>query len=42
MYKITFLLLLLILSACFSYKETNSLAIPPIARDELKITNTKK
>jgi hypothetical protein len=36
-----FVLLFLFIS-CFSYKETNHLAIPPIARNELKATIKKE
>lgn len=42
MYKFILLLLLIFLSSCYSFKETNELAIPPIAKDEIKITTQKK
>lgn len=38
MYRILFFLIL-ILSSCSSFKEDNILAIPPIATDEIQITN---
>ncbi len=42
MYKTAFLLSLLILSGCYKFRETNRLAIPPIAQDEIKTTNIEK
>lgn len=42
MYKKTILILFLLLSACMSFKENNELAIPPIAQDEIAITNNQK
>lgn len=39
MYKKTILILFLLLSACMSFKENNELAIPPIAKGEITITN---
>lgn len=39
MYQKTILILFLLLSACMSFKENNELAIPPIAQDEITITN---
>jgi len=30
------------LTSCYKFKETNELAIPPIAKDEIKTTNTEK
>lgn len=38
MRKIFILFFMLFLFSCQKYKETNPLAIPPIANDELKIT----
>ncbi|HSQ97535.1 MAG TPA: hypothetical protein VLL98_02330 [Rickettsiales bacterium] len=34
-----FIILLLILSSCYSFRERNKLAIPPIANNELSILN---
>ena len=42
MKKISILLFIFFLFSCQKYKETNPLAIPPIATDELKITNKTK
>lgn len=42
MNKIFFLLFLFFLSSCYKYKENNELAIPPIAKSELKITTEKE
>lgn len=39
MFKNLILVLFLLLSACMSFEENNELAIPPIARDEITITN---
>ncbi len=42
MNKFILLLFLLVLSSCYKFTETNRLAIPPVARDEIKTTNTEK
>jgi hypothetical protein len=36
MYKV-FILLFFVLSSCYKFKESNDLAIPPIARDEIEV-----
>lgn len=41
MYKKTILILFLLLSACMSFEEKNKLAIPPIAIEEITITNNQ-
>ncbi|MDD2840309.1 MAG: hypothetical protein PHY80_04270 [Rickettsiales bacterium] len=37
-----FILLFLVLSSCYSFKEKNKLAIPPIAESELVQNETNK
>jgi len=40
--KVAFLVLLLLLQACYSFREPNKLAIPPIAFEELSEVNKQK
>ena len=42
MKKIFFVISLILLQSCYKYKETNPLAIPQIASEELKAKGIKK
>ena len=42
MFRYILVLSFLLLYGCYSFKETNELAIPPIAKDQIKITTEKK
>lgn len=42
MYKNIILILFLLLTACMSFEENNELAIPPIAKGKITITNNQK
>jgi len=42
MKKFIIILLLLVLSSCYSFKEKNKLAIPPIAESELMQNEANK